>query len=81
MRYFGRDGSMVTQLSMSIAIYITVKTVKQKCLLKVSSVMSLDHSARGKLFHATGPLTTKLLSGFLYGCHGYVNDSNSLLAA
>jgi len=33
-----------------------------KCLLKVSSVTSLERSATGKLFHATGPLTAKLLS-------------------
>jgi len=33
-----------------------------KCLLKVSSVTSLDRSATSKLFHVTGPLTAKLLS-------------------
>jgi len=33
-----------------------------RCLLKVSSVTSLDRSATGKLFHATGPLTAKLPS-------------------
>jgi len=32
------------------------------CLLKVSVVTSLNRSATGKLFHATGPLTAKLLS-------------------
>ena len=31
------------------------------CLLKVSSVTSLERSATGKRFHVTGPLTAKLL--------------------
>jgi len=30
-----------------------------KCLLKVSSVTSLDRSATGKLFHVTGPPSVK----------------------
>ena len=36
-----------------------------KCLLKVSAMTSPDHSATGKLFHATGPLTAKLLSPYV----------------
>ena len=33
-----------------------------RCLLKAYSMTSLEHSATGKLFQATGPLTVKLLS-------------------
>jgi len=36
-----------------------------RCLLKVSAMTSPDHSATGKLFHATGPLTAKLLSPYV----------------
>ena len=45
----------------SIAIYITNYQLISSADYQVSSVTSLDRSATGKLFHATGALTAKLL--------------------
>jgi len=65
MCYVGRVSVTVY---VSVAIYITNYQDTQlnrnvfSCLLKVSSMTSLDRSATGKLFHVTGPLTAKLLS-------------------
>jgi len=56
----GHNCAISAEMAVWLRNCLQYYNIKHKCLLKVSSVMSLERSSTGKLFHATGTLTAKL---------------------